>query len=92
MRASTRNHRDNLGVLVEQFGAAVWAPIHLRTVWELAMEYGQTVYSFAPGGNEFQDAWGLVGRALKGLGEIPADTDLVQYAIEETKDVQHAEA
>jgi chromosome partitioning protein len=77
-RFSTNNHRDNIADLAKHFGREqVWYPITLRTVWESAMEYGQTVYSYSPYGQEFRDAWTMVEQAMTALGVMPADMKLV---------------
>lgn len=83
LRASTSNHRDNIKDLATQFDAGeVWAPVTLRTIWEQAFEYGQTVYSYAPYGVEFRDALGIVDRALKKLGEIEPNSTFINDLME----------
>jgi cellulose biosynthesis protein BcsQ len=59
-RFGTNNHRDNIRRLAQAFPGLLFAPITLRTVWELASEFGQMVYSYAPDGQEAIDAWKLV--------------------------------
>lgn len=83
-RFSTNNHRENIAVLSEHFGREqIWSPITLRTVWESAMEYGQLVYSYAPYGQEFRDAWTMVEQAMKRLGAIPQEEKLTQEIMAE---------
>lgn len=88
LRASTSNHRENIRKLAEGFETQVFAPITMRTVWEQTFEYGQMVYSYAPYGQEFVDAWRLVEQVLKRLGEIPQDEKLVESLM----GVRHASA
>lgn len=77
-RFSTNNHRDNIALLAEHFGRdKIWNPVTLRTDWERAMEYGQSVFSYAPYGNEFRDGWTIVAQALKRLGEIDDEKSFV---------------
>lgn len=84
MRASTNNHRDNIRDLAGHFGKYVYRPLHLRTVFETASEYGRTVYSYAPGEVEMRLMWThVVEPALKRLGELPAESNLMTEILEE---------
>lgn len=66
-RFGTSNHRQNIALLGESFPKQVWTPITQRTIWGEASAHGQLVYSFAPGGQEERDAWGIVDQALHGV-------------------------
>lgn len=90
MRANTNNHRDNIGLLGNQFPGLVWKPVALRTVWEAAFEYGHLVYSYAPYEVEFHQAWDIVDTTLKTLGEIATTSTLIQDTIAEMKALEHA--
>lgn len=61
-RFGTKNHRENIAMLAEAFPKVIWNPITERTTWERAMDYGQTVYSYMPEGQEARDAWNIVQR------------------------------
>lgn len=64
----TRNHRENIALLSQEFESdpeVVWNPITKRTAWEVAMDYGQMVFSYMPEGQEAKDAWDIVGRVEK---------------------------
>lgn len=81
-RFSTNNHRDNIRVLADQFGReTIYPPVTLRTVWESAFEYGQLVFSYAPYGQEFRDAWDIVGHVARKLQVIPVDMNLSDEAM-----------
>jgi chromosome partitioning protein len=83
LRANTSNHRDNIKQLAGQFEkGVVWHPVTLRTVWEQAMEYGQLVYSYAPYGEEFRQAFKVVDWALKRLGEVESDSTFIKELME----------
>jgi chromosome partitioning protein len=82
MRAGTRNHRENIADLVNDFPAPIFTLIPQRTIWETAFEYGVMVYRYAPYMSEFQSAWHMVEQCLKGLGEIPQTENLLQSIME----------
>lgn len=65
MRARTRLHRRNIRALGEQFGSLVWSPVILGTVWAEATNVGELVYTYAPSGQEAEDAWKLVEHTLE---------------------------
>lgn len=86
LRASTNNHRDNIRALADHFGAVVFRPLTLRTVYESAFEYGRTVYAYAPGEAEMTMFWlHVLEPTLKRLGEIPTDSNIMSEYLQELK-------
>lgn len=58
----TSNHRVNVAALGEHFGDLVFPMIQKRTVFEVAMEYGQLVYSYAANGREMRQMEAVVNK------------------------------
>jgi chromosome partitioning protein len=67
LRADTRNHRHNISKLAEVFPGLVWTPLILRTVWTEATNAEELVYTYAPTGQEADDAWRIVEKLAKAL-------------------------
>lgn len=65
LRADTRNHRHNIMKLAEAFPGLVWSPVPLRTLWTEATNAEELVYTYAPTGQEAQDAWRIVERTMQ---------------------------
>lgn len=66
-RTSTVEQNDNLEKLKKQFGATVWKPILLRTVWTEISSYQQSVFAFAPDSQAARDAWSLIASVERGI-------------------------
>lgn len=68
LRASTRNHRDNIADLAQVYGDKIWTPISLRTDIETATKYGQMVWNYHIYGPEWMQMFRMVAHAHDGLG------------------------
>jgi chromosome partitioning protein len=64
---STLVHKHNLDALVDQFGDLVWPSLGLRTLWTEASNLNQTVFTYAPSGQEAKDAWAVVKKTEQAL-------------------------
>lgn len=64
----TKNHRENYDLLKEEFPELMYRPIRRLTNFELAMEYGQTVFSLVPGEREVTEMSAMGMSVLKALG------------------------
>jgi chromosome partitioning protein len=72
MRANTANHRANLELIVEAYGARVWSPVMQRTRWSECAGAGQLIYAYAPTSYEAREAWRLVENAEKAVQHATA--------------------
>ena len=67
MRPKTRLHRHNIRMLAEAFPGLVWSPITLGTIWSEATNAHELIYTYAPSGQEAEDAWKMVARTEEAL-------------------------
>lgn len=67
MRPSTTVHRMNIGAIAAALPGLVWQPITLRTAWVEAANMQETIFRYAPQGQESRDAWNMVNRTLEAL-------------------------
>ncbi len=67
MRPSTTVHRMNIAAIAEGLPGMVWQPITLRTAWVEAANMQETIYRYAPHGQEARDAWNIVTRTMEAL-------------------------
>jgi len=67
LKAGTVLHRHNIAHLKQSFGDVVWTPVTHRIAWAEATNLGETVYTYAPDGQEAMDAWYLVGQTERTL-------------------------
>lgn len=56
-RGNTKEQRDNLHALRQQFKALVWEPIPQATIWLEAESRGRTVYGINPHSNAARHVW-----------------------------------
>ncbi|MFN8371435.1 MAG: ParA family protein [Anaerolineae bacterium] len=64
---STALHKQNLESLQSQFGAKVWAPLTLRTLWREASQHRCMVYALSPTSKAAEEAWELVNLVEQGM-------------------------
>lgn len=69
MRPNTLLHRNNISRLAAMYPGKVWPPVTLRTGWPDATNLQELVYTYAPGGQETQDAWEIVNRTVEALSQ-----------------------
>jgi chromosome partitioning protein len=65
MRANTINHRKNIEKLAAAFPGIVWNPVMLGTIWSEATNASELVYTYAPSGEEAEEAYRLTNRTLE---------------------------
>jgi chromosome partitioning protein len=65
MRMDTKLHRYNVEKLGEGYPGLVWTPMRLRIAWEEATNNQELMYTYSPGGQEADDAWAIVTRAIR---------------------------
>lgn len=85
LRASTKNHQENLRGLAQHFEDKVLRPVMMRTVIESAAEYKQTVFAYAPYSAEMRMIFEhVLAPVLVQLGELENAADIEQFLIEPT--------
>jgi cellulose biosynthesis protein BcsQ len=65
MRANTVNHRKNIEKLAKAFPGIVWNPVMLGTIWTEATNASELVYTYAPSGEEAEEAHRLTTRTME---------------------------
>lgn len=68
MRAKTMVHRMNIAAIAEAYPGLVWSPVTLRTAWVEAANLQESIFRYAPAGQEARDAWALVRKTMEALG------------------------
>ncbi|MEP6756150.1 MAG: ParA family protein, partial [Chthonomonadales bacterium] len=67
MRPSTTVHRMNISLIAEAFPGLVWSPVTQRTAWVEAANVQESIFRYAPDGQEARDAWTIVKRTMEAL-------------------------
>ncbi len=67
MRPSTTVHRINISLIAEAFPGLVWSPVTQRTAWVEAANMQETIFRYAPEGQEARDAWAVVKKTMEAL-------------------------
>lgn len=57
-------HQQHLEWMQKRFGSIVWEPIDNRAAWAYASENQRSIFSYAPGKDIEDQAWGLVDNVL----------------------------
>lgn len=70
VRANVRLHRENAARLAEMYPGHVWGATLQRAIVEYAANEQQLLYTYAPTGEEVQDAWRWVDRTASALREM----------------------
>jgi chromosome partitioning protein len=65
MRANTINHRKNIEKLARAFPGLVWSPVVLATIWTEATNAGELVYTYAPSGQEAEEAYRITEKTME---------------------------
>ena len=65
MRANTVNHRKNIEKLAKAFPGLVWTPVMLGTIWTEATNASELVYTYAPSGEEAEEARRLTAKTME---------------------------
>lgn len=73
VRANVRLHRENARRLGESYEGYTWGATLQRAMWEYAANEQKLLYTFAPSGEEVQDAWRWVDRTMQALKEMVND-------------------
>jgi chromosome partitioning protein len=66
-QSSTALHKQNLEALQSHYGAQVWSPLTLRTLWREASQHRCMVYALAPTSKAADEAWEMVNRVEQGM-------------------------
>lgn len=64
---NTLVHQANVEKLQQEFGDLVWPTVKMRTLWTESSNMGQTVFTYAPTGQEAADAWKIAERVQGAL-------------------------
>lgn len=71
-RKGTMEQDNNLATLREQFGAKVWNPLHLRTVWTETEATAKPVWQLEPNGTAANDFMSVLNQVQEALDVVTA--------------------
>lgn len=67
-------HQANIEKIQRKFGELAWPAVKMRTLWTESSNLGQTVFTYAPTGQEAADAWRIVTKVQENLWPETAAT------------------
>lgn len=68
-RSGTTAHQTGMQLLNDGYGDLVYPPIAMRIVWSETGYMRNMLYSYAPESEACNEAWGLVGKVMLGVGQ-----------------------